>query len=278
MDGSFKALLFLVLISVLVIFLGAEMGGRQGLLLGVGLALSINCLVYFYGELRAVDLFGGQKLEGQDPWGIRQIVQNKARILKIPAPTIYLLPSATPQALTLGRSRSHAKIFLTEGVFKKFGAREWEALVAYQMACIARMDTLAYHFASAGSDFILSFAKVADRLLAWLIGRKNDGETSLLITTLLSPLAGLLAHLAVGRGNYLKADRLASEVCGDAKLMAELLWKLESFSATNPLKAPAAAAPMFIVNPLTKRGIGRYFQTQPSVRKRILNLVGYYPI
>ena len=71
---------------------------------------------------------------------------------------------------------------------------------------------------------------------------------------------------------------MASQLIGDPKILAQVIWKLEAYAQTLPFQAPASAAHMFIVSPLTTARWGRYFIAQPEPKTRIQSILGYYPI
>lgn len=273
MRSSSKPWLFLSLLSVALLVLGHVLADRQGVLFAVIIALSINCLIYFYGDWRWLPSLKAHELEGYDSWGLLPWIHERSRKLGINAPKIFIIPYATPQALSMGRSPRTAKIFLTEGLMEKLNAEEVQAVLLYQLCAIRRLDTFAFTVAGALADSLMSMASLVDWLLRWLIGNEKK-----LMTWLISPVASLVVHFAIGQRNYFLIDRMAAEQLRDAELMARVLWKLESYSRTSPLPIPESLAHQFIVNPLTTQGYGQYFQIQPNIRLRIERLVGHYPL
>lgn len=273
MRSSSKPWLFLSLLSIALLAFGHFLAGRQGVLFAVVIALSINCLIYFYGDWRWLPSLKAHELEGYDSWGLIPWVRDRARKLGIHTPQIFIIPYSTPQALSMGRSPRTAKIFLTEGLLEKLSPEEVQAVLLYQLCSIRRLDTFAFTVAGALADSLMSLASAVDWLIRWLIGNEKK-----LMTWLISPLASLVVHFAIGQRNYFLIDRMAGEQLKDVELMARVLWKLESYSRTAPLPIPESLAHQFIVNPLTTRGSGQYFQIQPNIRLRIERLVGHYPL
>ncbi|MCB0384559.1 MAG: M48 family metalloprotease [Bdellovibrionales bacterium] len=280
MKGSTKTWTLLAALSLTIILISHGWGGRQGLLWGVIIALSINCLIYFYNDLRLDSLFPGQLVEGQNPWGLLQTAKTFASKARIPVPRVVILNSPAPQALVMGRNWKSATIVLTEGLLRSLTREEREAVIAYQISCIKKLDTLAFSVASAFTDFLFAISLSVDLVIRGILGPKKDPHSrqNHLFSLLIAPFASLLVRLAVGTGRYLANDSLAASWVENPKALAQALWKLESYAATRPMEIPAATAPLFIVNPLTGHGWTRYFHVHPSVEKRIRNLIGYYPI
>ncbi len=273
MRSSSKPWLFLSLLSLALLVAGHFVADRQGVLFAVVIALSINCLIYFYGDWRWLPSLKAHRLEGYDSWGLLPWVHERSRKLDIHTPQLFVIPYSTPQALSMGRNPRSSKIFLTEGLMEKLSPEEVHAVVLYQLCSIRRLDTFAFTVAGALADALMSTAAFLDWLLRWIIGNEKK-----LMTWLISPLASLVVHFAIGQRNYFLIDRMAAEQLRDSELMARVLWKLESYSRTSPLPVPESLAHQFIVNPLTTQGSAQYFQIQPNIRQRIERLVGHYPL
>lgn len=280
MSGSTKTWTLLAGFSLLIILASHGWGGRQGLLWGVIIALSINCLIYFYNDLRLESLFPGHTVEGQNPWGLLETAKNFSGKARIPTPKVMILDSLAPQALVMGRSWKSATIILTEGLLRSLTKAERDAVIAYQISCIKKLDTLAFTVACACTDFLFAVSRFIDLLIRGILGPKKDPHSrqNHLFSLLVAPLASALVRISVGSGRYLANDSIAASWLDDPKALAQALWKLESYASTRPLGITASTAPMFIVNPLTGHGWTRYFHVHPSVEKRIRNLIGYYPI
>lgn len=250
------------------------------MLWGVIIVLSINSWLYFYSEIRLENIFPGQLIEGQNAWGLLDSARKFSLIARIPVPKIVILPSSSPQAMVMGRSWSSATIYLTEGLLRALSPTEREAVIAYQISCIKKLDTLIFTFASAITGLIFSASRAIDLLFRGILGPKSDQRSrqNHLFSWFMAPFATLIVKVAIGSGRYITNDSLAATWIKDPKALAQALWKLESYAATKPLEIPPSTAPLFIVNPLTGHGWTRYFHVHPSVERRIKNLIGYYPI
>jgi heat shock protein HtpX len=276
-SGPLKAWIFLLSLSVLIVVTGYTVGSRQGLLVGVGLALGINCLIFFYGDLRTLHLFACRRLEGQDPWNLAITIQKLASQARVPVPMIYIVEHPTPQAFSIGRNWTSAKICLTRGLLDLFGPDEIAAVLAVELTRIQRLDIFSFQVACAVSDSLFLFAEILDRAIGLVVGSGSTRRPRL-ASRLLMPLAALAVRLTVSPTNYLYADKKAAEWLHDANGLARVLWKLTSYAATQPLTIPPTMAHLFIVNPLTGQGRHQYFHVQPTIQQRIEFLVGYYPL
>lgn len=278
MNSAMKAWIFMAGLSILALVLGQWWAGREGLFWGLFLALSVNSLLYFYGDQRILRCFQGRDLEGRDPWGLIEAVRDTANKARLPHPRLVVLENPSPQALTIGSHKKRATLVITSGLLESFTSEELKAVVAYQLASLSRLDTLAHSIGSALGGSLLLVTHFFDWLLRLLIGSKTRGVQSHLFTYLFSPLAALLVRLPVSQNSYFATDALAASWLENPKVLAQTLWKLDSFSQTRPIKAPASMGHLFIVNPLTDNNWTRYFRIQPRVEQRIRRLIGHYPI
>lgn len=267
-------------VVLVVVLLGQKLGHRDGFILSAALALSIIGIFVWYGDWRLLPQLNVTEIEGQDPWDIRNTLRLLSDRARVPMPRVYIIPSEAPQALAVGRNLNSSKIFLTQGLLQQLSAQELRAVLAYNLMCIKNRTTLSFTIASALAEALLSAAGTIDWSMVWLFGStKQSGLPRVRIFTwTVAPIAAAIVRLAVGRQPYLKADQDAAALLNDSKVLAQVLWKLQSYALTQPFAAAPAASHFFIVNPLTGHRFGRYFHAHPEVSDRIKNLVGHYPI
>jgi len=280
MNNALKSWSFLVGLSVTLIVFGHWWLGREGLLIGLIAALGINSYVYFFEDRRIIESLGGRRLEGKDPWGVLGLARTLAAKARIPAPQVVILSDAAPQALVVGRSLTSGTIILTEGLLEQLDRDEVEAVLAYLVACVKNLNTLAFSVGSFLASSLLSVTGLLDTGLRLLIVEKKNTDSfiSHLFTRAMAPVVGFLVRISIRQQFYIDADRTASELLGDSKSLATAIWKLHSYSMTRPFQAPLAISHMFVVNPLTKKRWNRYFHAQPRPERRIRALTGHFPI
>jgi len=272
--STIRPWIFLSLFSTCILALGFVFGQRQGLLLGFSMALSFNLFVYFYGEFRLRRLLGGHAILGQDPWKLEPLVLRLAKSAHIPKPQVIVISTRVPTILSTGRTRSSATIYLSEPLIKTLSTDELEAVIAYEMSRIRRLDTLVSSMSSALSEALLFVPRMIDSVIRILPGFKKW----CLFQKLFAPIASLPIKISVQKSTYLKNDAMAAKLTGQPHAMAQALWKIHSYSRALPENFPATANSVFIVSPRSKNGLEKSFSRHPSIEKRIENLVGYYPI
>jgi heat shock protein HtpX len=89
---------------------------------------------------------------------------------------------------------------------------------------------------------------------------------------ILAPIAASLIHLAVSRSREYDADLGGARLCGQPLWLAEALRKLHQGTQRHPMHANPSTAHLFIVNPLTGKGVQSLFSTHPPIEDRIARL------
>jgi heat shock protein HtpX len=258
--------------------LGQRLGPSNGFIASISLALGIIFLFMWYAELRFFPHFGVEEISGQDPWGIGPRLRELADKARLPLPRLYVIDSDGVQAMATGRTHRSGKIFLTTGLLRRLAPEEVSAVLAFEIMAIRSRMTLSFTIAGAFADVVLSFGYAIDRVINTAIGSRRGQRRWNLGTWLLAPVAAALVQLAIGRQIYLKNDLSTAQLIGNGQLLAQVLWKVQSYAETEPIAVSAATSHFYLVNPLTTNRLGRYFHAHPKVRERIRDLVGHYPI
>jgi heat shock protein HtpX len=107
-------------------------------------------------------------------------------------------------------------------------------------------------------------------------GRRNGlGVIGTLALAILAPIAAAIVQMAVSRSREYVADASGAEICGNPYFLARALAKISRGAEAIPnerAEANPAMAHLFIVNPLSGRGVDNLFSTHPNVENRIAAL------
>jgi heat shock protein HtpX len=96
----------------------------------------------------------------------------------------------------------------------------------------------------------------------------------LIAMSFLAPIGAMIIQMAISRSREYLADASGAAIAGRPDGLAKALAKLGAYSKRIPMKANASTAHMFIVNPLTGRGLMSLFSTHPPLEDRIAKLTG----
>jgi len=111
-------------------------------------------------------------------------------------------------------------------------------------------------------------------MLFWFGGDDNSpvGLVASLALVLLSPIAASIIQLSISRQREYAADAGGAAICGNPESLASALLRLEEGAKAAPMQVNSAAEPLYIVNPLTKKGLAGLFSTHPPIEERVRRL------
>ena len=158
----------LAALTIALIGLGLNWGGRQGLLLGFGVSLYVWIRVLFFGETKILSSFRARDLEGQDPWGVRDLLTHIAQRLRVPRPRIVLFPSTTPAIFSVGRSWKSSVVAVSEGALARLSEDELRMGLGLALERIRRFDTFRSLVAQVLTQMIYEPSIWVDRGLTWV--------------------------------------------------------------------------------------------------------------
>src|SRR5215469_5000510 len=135
--NTVKTVLLLGLLSGLLLFLGGEFGGRNGLYIGLLLAVGMNFFSYFFSDKMALATYSAQPVSPeQNPVvyaRVAPIVGGLAQRMGIPMTKLWLIPDNSPNAFATGRNPQHASVAFTAGILQSMSDDEIEGVVAHEL-------------------------------------------------------------------------------------------------------------------------------------------------
>ncbi len=275
--NALKTALLLGLLSALLLFGGEAIAGRQGLYIGLGLAVVMNFASYFFSDKIALATYRAQPVtETDNPEAYRRvqpIVQGLAQRMGIPMPKLYLIPDESPNAFATGRNPKHASVAFTAGILQLMNDSEIEGVVAHELGHVLHRDILISSVAATLAAAITFLARMA----FWFGGSRDDdnrggGMWGGLLMMILAPLAAMLIQMAISRSREYDADAASAKYVGSPYPLINGLQKLETWSKRIPMDATPSTAHMFIIKPFTGQSLMRLFATHPSTEDRIARL------
>lgn len=256
-------------LSLLILYLGFEMGDRLGLLLGFLIVISINLMIFLLGQSTLLKTLNARKLQGQDPWNLQERVSIIAKKVNIPQPEIYMFDWDLPAAMSMGTYWHSGCLAVSMGFLKHLTEREQQAILAHQVCQIGRFDSVGFGMASLFANSLVSFATFADEL--WPFKFK-------VFSRLLSPISWLVIRLSVNKKKYLENDVQACQMIPDKRDLASAIYKMENFALAAPQSLPPCTGHLFVVNPDLLQRSNVFLHFHPKLSVRIKNILGTYPL
>jgi heat shock protein HtpX len=110
-------------------------------------------------------------------------------------------------------------------------------------------------------------------------GRRDNnsglGVVGSLLMLVLAPIAAMIVQMAISRTREYAADNFSGRVSGRPDALASALIKISRVAKAVPnetAEAHPTTAPLFIINPLSGRGMDNLFSTHPSTENRVAAL------
>jgi len=275
MGNWVKTTLLLGLLTGLLLAIGDWVGGRQGLMLALGLAGIMNFVGYFFSDRIALAMHRAQPLAEEDAPRLYALVAQLAQQAGLPMPRLYLIPEAQPNAFATGRSPRHAAVAVTQGLLQTMNEEELAGVLAHELAHVKHRDILTASVAATLAGAITVLARMLGYALMFSSREREEGGNALggLFLLLVAPIAALLIQLAISRSREYAADEEAARLTGNPLGLASALRKLAALTARLPMAtAQPATASLMIANPLSGGGLLRLFSTHPPIEERIARL------
>lgn len=285
MGNWFRTTLLLGVLTALIVWIGYFFGGRQGMVIAFVLAIGMNFFSYWFSDRIVLSMYHAQEITPQDSPQLYDMVRQIAQRAELPMPRIYVIPEESPNAFATGRNPEHAVLAVTRGLVELMDREEIMGVLAHEMAHIRNRDILIGSIAATMAGAVMILANMA-RWTAFMGGGSRDGEEGgggafgaigMIVLSILAPIAAMLIQMAISRSREYHADETGAAFVGHPRGLAKALEKLGAYSKRIPMQASPNTAHMFIVNPLSARGIAHLFSTHPPLEDRIARLLGGRP-
>ena len=272
-----KTIVLMVGLTVLLIFAGGALAGRQGIMIAFIFAMGMNLFSYWFSDKMVLRMYNAREVtEAEAPmlWGVTHDLALK---MNMPMPKVYVIPSDASNAFATGRNPNHAAVAATEGILRLLTREELEGVMAHELGHVRNRDILIGTVAAMIAGAISMIANMAQWAMIFGGGRRDDddapgGIVGMLAMIIIAPIAAGLIQMAISRSREYEADASGARICGNPLWLANALRKLHAGSQRGPLDANPATAHLFIVNPLRGGGIMSLFSTHPPIEERIARL------
>src|SRR6195256_5786185 len=167
------------LLGALTLFLmlvGQYVGGRNGLTLGLGIAICTNAFAYFFSDKVALLSSGARPVSREELPRLYAVMERLAAKANIPVPKLYVIPEAAPNAFATGRNPRHASVAVTEGLLELMNDDELEGVIAHELSHVRNYDILMSSIAATIAGAITYMASMGRWAMLFGGGRDDDRE------------------------------------------------------------------------------------------------------
>ena len=265
----------LIGLTVLFVMIGGALGGRGGMEIALVIATVMNFVSYFFSDRIALASSGAQPVTREQLPRLYQVMERLSAKANIPAPKLYVVPDAAPNAFATGRNPRNASVAVTQGLLQIMNDDELEGVIAHELSHVRNYDILTSSIAATVAGAITYIAHWG---MFFGGGDRDDdrggGGLSLLLMMFLAPFAALLLQLFLSRTREYAADETGARMVGQPNGLISALEKLGAYNRRIPTSAISpSTSSLCIVKPLFGGGtLSSLFSTHPPLEDRIAAL------
>jgi heat shock protein HtpX len=268
-----KTAILLAALTALFGVVGYMLGGPNGMLIALGIAVATNLFAYWNSDKLALSAHGAVEVDERTAPELVRMVRDLSQRAGLPMPRVYLIDNPQPNAFATGRNPENAAVAATTGILQTLTYDELAGVMAHELAHIKNRDTLTMTISATIAGAIATLAQ-----FGFLFGGRDGDRPNpivMIATAVLAPLAAMILQMAISRSREYEADRIGAEISGQPLSLASALAKIAGGVAHVPnpeAERHPATAPMFIINPLSGHGMDNLFSTHPATENRIAAL------
>jgi heat shock protein HtpX len=263
-------------LTALFMAIGYLLGGPGGALIAFLVAAVMNLMSYWNADSIVLTLHGAHEVDERTTPELIALVHHLTRNAGLPMPRVYVMDNPQPNAFATGRNPAHAAVAVSSGLLNMLAREEIAGVIAHELAHIRNRDTLTMTITATIAGAISMLAQFGLFFGGGTRDNNNGaGVFATLLMVILAPIAAILVQMAISRTREYAADELGARISGAPEALASALAKISNAASMieneSAERAPATAH-LFIVNPLTHRGMDNLFSTHPSTENRIAAL------
>ena len=275
--NTIKTLFLLVTLTLILVWAGAAIGGKQGMTIALIFALGLNFFAYWFSDKIVLRMYGAREVSEAEAPDLYGIVRRLAQKAELPMPRVYIMEEDQPNAFATGRNPKHAAVAVTTGIMRILSREELQGVIGHELAHVKHRDILISTIAATIAGAISYLSQMAQWAMIFGGRGGNDEEggsnpIAALVMMIVGPIAALIIQMAISRSREYSADEGGARIAGNPRYLSEALRKLHMASQKIPMDANPATSHMFIVNPLSGGGILKLFSTHPPIEERIARL------
>jgi len=274
--NNIKTLVLLMTLTLILVWAGGAMGGKQGMTIALIFALAMNFFAYWFSDKIVLKMYKAREVRESEAPDLFNIVRMLSQKAEMPMPKVYMIDQEQPNAFATGRNPKHAAVAVTTGIMRILSREELQGVIGHELAHVRNRDILISTIAATIAGAISYLAQMAQWAMIFGGHRGDDEEggspIAAFVMMIVGPIAAMIVQMAISRSREYAADKGGAEIAGNPRYLAGALRKLHMASQKIHMDANPSTSHMFIVNPLSGGGILKLFSTHPPIEERIARL------
>jgi heat shock protein HtpX len=274
--NNIKTLVLLVTLTLVLVWVGGAIGGKQGMTIALIFTFGMNFVAYWFSDKIVLRMYGAREVTESEAPELFGIVRRLAQRAEIPMPKVYMIDEEQPNAFATGRNPNHAAVAVTKGIMRILSSEELMGVIGHELAHVKHRDILISTVAAAIAGAISYLAQMAQWAMIFGGHRGDDDDggspVAAIVMMIVGPIAAMIIQMAISRSREYVADEGGARIVGNPRYLSSALRKLQTASQQIPMDANPSTSHLFIVNPLSGGGILKLFSTHPPIEERISRL------
>jgi len=287
-----KSMFLLVIMGVILILLGYIFGNLIDPVNGGPFGIIISLVIYFvlliaaFSQGKSIMLsMGNAKEVGPNEYPqLVNIVEEMRLAAGMPfSPKVYVIDDPAPNAFAAGMTPETSVVAVTTGLMRMLNRDELQGVVAHEISHIINRDIRYMTIATVMVAAVAIISQIFMRSMFYGAGRRSGGSSNskgggaqiiMLVVAIafaiLAPILIRLLYFALSRKREYLADASGALLSRYPEGLASALEKIAN-STQDMNNVNDAMAPMYIANPLKKKGqkMKNLTSTHPPLDQRI---------
>src|SRR5882724_9423465 len=166
----------LAALTVGLMLVGQYFGGRNGMTIGLLIAVCTNAFAYFFSDKIALYSSGARPVTREQVPRLYAVMEGLATKANLPVPKLYVVPEPAPNAFATGRNPRHASVAVTEGLLQLMNDEELEGVIAHELSHVRNYDILISSIAATIAGAVTYLARMGYWANLFGGGRDDDRE------------------------------------------------------------------------------------------------------
>ena len=126
--NGLRTMTLMVTLTLLLVFVGAALGGKNGMTIALIFAFGMNFITYWFSDKIVLKMYRAQQVTEAEAPELFGIVRRLAQKAELPMPKVYIMEQEQPNAFATGRNPKHGAVAVTTGIMRILSREELEGV------------------------------------------------------------------------------------------------------------------------------------------------------